>query len=406
MEDDAIFNDFIFAVQKFSNSIDKKERDGLKNNIFEILKIQDMEIRHSDFLAWLMDKNENQKIGTRFIYEFLKLVYKDLDLIKNLVNCDYKIIREFRQGLNGRIADIFISFEKYKYIVVIENKVYSSESANQLKDYYWSIEKKFPNKDGYTKNYIYLTLKGQKPQIEQDQKNWQSVSYGQILNILEKIKTNSTKLSAVDWLVLNYIDVLKNKTEKVMDRKKEYWKMYKDDKNKNIQKAMNEIVEFLPRYNERANIVKQVLSENNISLFSENSRAFLDFYIPNIQNALIDKNINSDFLYCEIGNNSSFNKCVLSFLVKLHDNLFEKQFYRDFRIKFNEKRGYKEKESKADYRLLLTIPLMNGSEDSQDELSKQQEIKENLVNILNNDGYDIVNKIVEYIKEYNFNIKE
>ena len=203
-------------------------------------------------------------------------------------------------------------------------------------------------------------------------------------------------------LILDYIDILKDKTEKIMNRKKEYWKLYTDKNNKNMQKVMNEIVEFLPRYNERANIIKEVLHNNNISLFSENSRAFLDFYIPQIQNALIEKNIDSEFLYCEIGNYSSYNKCVLSFLMRLKGKSYEKEFYKNFRNEFNNNRTIKEKESKADYKLLKTVPLMSNLEDASNELSKQQEIRDTLNNILNNKDSEIVKDIVEYIKNYDF----
>ena len=174
--------------KKFIQTIDKKEKIDLKNNIFAILKIQDVEIRHSNFLAWLMDKEINGKVGINFLYNFLNELYQNLDLSSQLVNSEYKVFREYREGLNGRIIDILIYFEKCKRIVVIENKVYSTESENQLRDYYNYIEQKFQDLDGYLKTYVYLTIDGEKPENDYDKMHWKVFSYGQVLNILKKNK--------------------------------------------------------------------------------------------------------------------------------------------------------------------------------------------------------------------------
>ena len=45
----------------------------LKNpNIFHILKISTREIRHSNFLSWLLDPSETHKMGDIFLKRFLR----------------------------------------------------------------------------------------------------------------------------------------------------------------------------------------------------------------------------------------------------------------------------------------------------------------------------------------------
>ena len=52
---------------------------GLKNpNIFQILRISKNEIRHSNFLSWLLDPNESHKLGDIF----LKTIFKRSFLIR------------------------------------------------------------------------------------------------------------------------------------------------------------------------------------------------------------------------------------------------------------------------------------------------------------------------------------
>ena len=48
----------------------------LKNpNIFQILKISNTEIRHSNFLSWLLDPSQSHKIGDIFLKRFLLEIF-------------------------------------------------------------------------------------------------------------------------------------------------------------------------------------------------------------------------------------------------------------------------------------------------------------------------------------------
>jgi hypothetical protein len=51
---------------------------GLKNpNIFQILKISKNEIRHSNFLSWLLDPEGSHKLGDIFLKRFLREVFSE-----------------------------------------------------------------------------------------------------------------------------------------------------------------------------------------------------------------------------------------------------------------------------------------------------------------------------------------
>ena len=48
----------------------------LKNpNIFQILRISNNEIRHSNFLSWLLDPNQSHKLGDVFLKRFLREIF-------------------------------------------------------------------------------------------------------------------------------------------------------------------------------------------------------------------------------------------------------------------------------------------------------------------------------------------
>ncbi len=58
---------------------DMNELDELSNrfNIFVALGITQQEIRHSNFLGWLLDPNETHGFGNAFLIRFLRLVTHD-----------------------------------------------------------------------------------------------------------------------------------------------------------------------------------------------------------------------------------------------------------------------------------------------------------------------------------------
>ena len=128
------------------NDIDFDELElGLGNpNIFEILKVDKLEIRHSNFLSWLLNPMGSHKIGNVFLKRFLREVFSS-DKFKNIDQIDVegmdlsnvKILREWNN------IDVLIKVGKI--IVCIENKFLSKEDPNQLLKYKNIIESHFPN---------------------------------------------------------------------------------------------------------------------------------------------------------------------------------------------------------------------------------------------------------------------
>ena len=107
---------------------------GLKNpNIFQILRITKNEIRHSNFLSWLLDPNQSHKLGDIFLKRFLREVFSsdkfgEIDQI-DVEGMDLSKVEIQREWKN---IDILIKLENV--VVCLENKVLSKEHSNQLKD--------------------------------------------------------------------------------------------------------------------------------------------------------------------------------------------------------------------------------------------------------------------------------
>lgn len=378
------------TIENISTKVEKKEELDANKNLFCILGVQDFEIRHSNFLAWMFRNNK------QFFYEFLtnkKIIDLSEEKAKSICNsCD--VIREYNEDTFGRSIDLVIDCPNEKIVIVIENKIYSDEGENQLSDYYLFIEqsKRF---SGYTKKYIYLTLNGDVPYSEEDRKHYVSVSYNSILDILTKIdcyKKNKKYKDYKDIIIEDYIDILKDKTVKVMDRVSEYYKLF--DKYKEI---MIEVGEYIPSIEKRAQIEKDVINTTcNVKLKSEKANTFVVFYNEDVQKICAKNNLPESFFEFGISNDPY---TAMSFYFTAEKDKDGR--YVDFSKKFREKFNRKDKSKNGNFLTLYEERMIVSNKTSGflKESEFQEQIKVAFENLLNN-AKSIYNEIVYFIKEY------
>ena len=172
-------------------------------NLFDILRISRVEIRHSNMLSWLLNPNENHGLGDSIIRGFIQYVVTsfsdDADVFETLLmDChDFVIQREWHN------IDILAVSQKERFIICIENKIDSKEHDNQLNRYRKQIEEAFP---GYRKMYIYLSPQGDE---SSDTENWCSMGYQDVLNIVETARRKTSLLPEAQLLIDNYISTIR-----------------------------------------------------------------------------------------------------------------------------------------------------------------------------------------------------
>lgn len=132
-------------------------------NLFEALGAVRQELRHSNFLAWLLNPSENHGLGDYALRKFVMLVAREVnDPSANITPSwpleNAEIRREWRN------IDILIADPQKKYVVVIENKIYSGEHSGQLERYKDIVETEYPNA---VRLFVFLTPYGMLPQNEE-----------------------------------------------------------------------------------------------------------------------------------------------------------------------------------------------------------------------------------------------
>jgi hypothetical protein len=283
-----IYNSEFLADETFIN-LEKKlvTQSSTKSNIFEILKIKNMEIRHSNFLGWLLDPKESHNLKNEFLKGFVqeginKNKYTEITLDIDLID-SVKIEREYK--------DIDLLIESHNVVFCIENKIFSNEHSDQLKKYKKIVQKEFPNKE---KVFIYLTPSGKPSQ--QETELYLPISYLVVLEVLKQLNIKKIDKNAQIY-ILDYIatlekDILKNNELKAPLSKLhlEYGEFIKQilekrnttqSKEREIYKKHQEFFDYFSKNNFDPEwislLIQKTLLKNGYKLGSINSK-YVRFY--------------------------------------------------------------------------------------------------------------------------------
>ena len=204
------------------SDFDDLEAELRKPNIFSILGIGRMEIRHSNFLAWLLDPNESHGLGNRVLIRVLRDLAlddkNDLDIFKiNELNfSNVEVNREVPISLkdeDGSI-DILIVFrdDKDKLLICIENKIDTTDFDGQLKKYRTYIKNTFKKEnerdDGYKHIFVYLTP-NRATHRDAEEIEWINYTYKNgIIKHLENIEKTIAD-SIIKTYISDYLSTLK-----------------------------------------------------------------------------------------------------------------------------------------------------------------------------------------------------
>jgi hypothetical protein len=240
-------------------------------NIFEVLGAVRQELRHSDFLAYLMRPQETHGLGEEFLRRFLQTAVAGMDfeaLPFTAIDLDIWDLSDVDVRREWHGMDILLASESLKLAVVIENKVDSSEHSNQLDRYYKIMVREFP---GWQHLGIFLTPDGE----EASDERYLPVSYLQVCELLEDIIAHRGTVMGPDVLILmtHYTQMLRRHIVSGSEIEVLCQRIYKKH-----QKALDLIYEY--RSDLRSEIYDLILEriEENDDLVQEtSSKSFIRF---------------------------------------------------------------------------------------------------------------------------------
>jgi len=239
-------------------------------SFFEYLGIADMERVHSQILAWIFS-SDCDSIDSKQKNELFQKLFN--------INNDSQIVNVLTEYNN---IDILI--ETNNDVVVIENKIKSSQHSNQLVRYKTLCDIKFRNK---AKHYFFLTLIGE----QSNDLDWNIITY---IQIYQKIKSLELVADTKNTVILNeylfFLERLNNVTQDFIKFPLNYDIVFTDGNKRKADKinieyrndqekfiASNQLETILQKYFLNSLILKVTNSIGNVG--DTRGVALVDFII-------------------------------------------------------------------------------------------------------------------------------
>ncbi|MTI65597.1 MAG: hypothetical protein FH753_03255 [Firmicutes bacterium] len=270
----------IYEVKLLENFIyDNEELEKLELltndfNIFTALNIINDELKHSNFLAWLLSPRETHNLGDYFLKSLIKTTIYKISKYNNYTIPsifdidswsfdDAEVLREWRN------IDIVIRSDENNFVCIIENKVLSKEHSTQSRRYKNIIDREFM--DYKYKVFTFLTIDGE----EASEEEYISLSYEEIVNIIEKITTsNKDKLGQEIIIFLShYTEMVRRYIMREAEIQNICERIYKTHK-----KALDLIYEYKPDNQlEISEVLIDIIKNDSDLILDDSNKKYIRF---------------------------------------------------------------------------------------------------------------------------------
>lgn len=181
-------------------------------NIFKATGITDWEIKHTQFLGYLLDPHESHDLKEDFLFQFIQATSLNQENPIPVATLNLGQARVFKEKTisqaNGRRIDLLLEIPTFSdpnkyHILAIENKIQAAQGNLQLQGYSEDIENsRTENVTGTT--FLYLTVSGEDPNCEP----WQGITYSDVVLTTIKGLLEDNRERTSDYLIYILNDYL------------------------------------------------------------------------------------------------------------------------------------------------------------------------------------------------------
>jgi hypothetical protein len=176
-------------------------------NLFEALGAIRGELRHSNFLAFILSPARSHRLGTKPLQVFLRALLAKLPAEKRPIRALEVAVGDLDDATVFReldYIDLLIELRELNLVVVIENKVDAKAGDGQLARYKAIVGQKYLR---WKKLFVFLTPDGRDP----DHPDYVPFSYGELAGLIESLANDGDSAYGPDVsLILNhYVEMIR-----------------------------------------------------------------------------------------------------------------------------------------------------------------------------------------------------
>ena len=273
-------------------------------NLFEALGQVRRELRHSDFLAFLLDPRQNHGLGDTFTRLFIRLVNSGSPENTTTVSIDSSSEINFHEvevRREWKNIDILLIDHAHERLFVIENKIDADEHSDQLVRYRRTAYQAYP---GWQFVGIFLTPDGSQPSSEE----YLALGYQQVGTLLQNVLDDQALGIAADvrMVLTHYVQMLGRHIMSESDTAKLCRQIYRQHKQ-----ALDLIFQHRDDQHQRVfrdiatKLIKQTPELMSDWSYKWNGRHCADFIVRDWHTPLL------------MHSSTGKNKCLLIFSVKI-----------------------------------------------------------------------------------------
>jgi hypothetical protein len=183
-------------------------------NPIRIMRMENMEIRHSAILAWLLDPLETHGFGDKFLRAFLSQALRGQDskYEPSALDVSQADLRDAKIRREKQNIDLFVASPSNGWAFIIENKFQSKQHSGQLKRYSdHAIEEARDAGLSFKHRGIFLTLHEEDPD-EEAQDGYVTLRYEDVCTILNALLNGGAANigTEVRQFLVHYLEIIRD----------------------------------------------------------------------------------------------------------------------------------------------------------------------------------------------------
>ena len=174
-------------------------------NLFEAMGAVRGELRHSNFLAFLLSPSRNHGLTSEPLLRFLRLALSGLPPASRPIRSLELLVGDLDGAVIHREwnnIDLLIEIKHLRLVVLIENKVGAKAGEGQLSRYRKIVQTRFPS-DRHL--FVFLTPDGHAP----DEEAYVAMSYADLSRMIESLAQERTAETDAGLILRHYVEMLR-----------------------------------------------------------------------------------------------------------------------------------------------------------------------------------------------------